>query len=78
VDDVGHTSVYNVFAAGDICPGSQLALVAAAEGARAALAIHKSLVPPERKLEKKPGAHTPPRNHEDELVQTGPRADSGH
>ena len=53
VDDVGHTSVYNVFAAGDIVPGSQLALVAASEGAKSALAIHKSLTPTERKLEKK-------------------------
>ncbi|HKG92337.1 MAG TPA: NAD(P)/FAD-dependent oxidoreductase [Gemmatimonadaceae bacterium] len=70
VDDVGHTSVYNVFAAGDIVPGSQLALVAAAEGARAALAIHKSLVPPERKLDKpKPDARQA--EPKGELLQTG-------
>lgn len=52
VDRHGHTSVYNVFAAGDITPGPQLAVAAAAEGAIAALAIHKSLVPESRKLEK--------------------------
>jgi thioredoxin reductase len=39
-----------VFAAGDITPGPQLAVVAAATGAAAALAMHKSLVPAERKL----------------------------
>ena len=44
------TSVPNVWAAGDITPGPQLAIVAAAEGAIAGLSIHKSLVPPERKL----------------------------
>ena len=52
-DAHGHTSVYNVFAAGDIVPGPQLAIAAAAEGAVAALAIHKSLVPGERKLAKR-------------------------
>lgn len=51
VDAHYHTSVYNVFAAGDIVPGSQLAIAAAADGAIAALAIHKSLVPEGRKLE---------------------------
>lgn len=50
VDDHYHTSVRNVFAAGDIVPGSQLAVAAAADGAIAALAIHKSLVPESRKL----------------------------
>jgi thioredoxin reductase (NADPH) len=57
-DDEGHividahcnTSVTNVYAAGDITPGPQLAIAAAARGATAALAIHKSLVPNERKL----------------------------
>lgn len=49
-DGVGHTSVRNVWAAGDLTPGPQLAISAAAEGAVAALAIHKSLVPAERKL----------------------------
>jgi thioredoxin reductase (NADPH) len=50
VDDRYHTSVRNVFAAGDIIPGPQLAIAAASDGAMAALAIHKSLVPEERKL----------------------------
>lgn len=52
VDDVYHTSVLNCFAAGDIIPGPQLAVAAAGDGAIAALAIHKSLVPMSRKLEK--------------------------
>ena len=52
VDDAYHTSVANCFAAGDIVPGPQLAVAAAGDGAIAALAIHKSLVPAERKLEK--------------------------
>jgi thioredoxin reductase len=52
VDDSYHTSVRNCFAAGDIVPGPQLAVAAAADGAIAALAIHKSLVPAARKLEK--------------------------
>ena len=50
VDAHGHTSVTNVFAAGDITPGPQLAIAAAAEGAVAALALHKSLGPEERRL----------------------------
>ena len=50
IDEHGHTSVDNVFAAGDITPGSQLAINAAAEGATAALAMHKSLVPESRRL----------------------------
>ncbi|MDB4880329.1 MAG: Pyridine nucleotide-disulfide oxidoreductase, FAD/NAD(P)-binding domain protein [Gemmatimonadetes bacterium] len=52
VDDAYHTSVMNCFAAGDIVPGPQLAIAAAGDGAIAALAIHKSLVPEERKLQK--------------------------
>ena len=50
VDRHYHTSVYNVFAAGDIVPGSQLAIAGAADGAIAALSIHKSLVPEMQKL----------------------------
>lgn len=50
VDRHYHTSVYNVFAAGDIVPGSQLAIAAASDGAIAALSIHKSLVPAMQKL----------------------------
>jgi thioredoxin reductase len=52
VDDAYHTSVENCFAAGDIVPGPQLAIAAASDGAIAALAIHKSLVPDAEKLEK--------------------------
>ena len=50
VDTHYHTSVHNVFAAGDIVPGPQLAIAAASDGAMAALSIHKSLVPEGRKL----------------------------
>jgi thioredoxin reductase (NADPH) len=50
VDDGMHTSVRHVYAAGDLIPGPQLAIAAAADGAIAALHIHKSLVPPHRKL----------------------------
>jgi len=45
VDKHYNTSVKHVFAAGDIVPGSQLAIAAAADGAIAAQSIHKSLVP---------------------------------
>ena len=51
VDERHHTSVMNVFAAGDIVPGPQLAIVAASDGAVAALAIHASLVPDSQKLD---------------------------
>ncbi|HEY0777892.1 MAG TPA: NAD(P)/FAD-dependent oxidoreductase [Gemmatirosa sp.] len=61
VDDAYHTSVYNVFAAGDLVPGPQLGIAAAADGAIAALAIHKSLVPEQRKLRKP----RPPSNDDD-------------
>ena len=58
-DDDGHiivdeqylTSLRNCYAAGDIIPGPQLAIAGAGDGAIAALAIHKSLVPASRKLE---------------------------
>ena len=50
VDDCYRTSVTHCFAAGDIVPGPQLAVAAASDGAIAALAIHKSLVPAARKL----------------------------
>ena len=51
IDERNHTTVKNVFAAGDIAPGPQLAIAAAASGAIAALAIHHSLVPEERRLD---------------------------
>lgn len=44
VDDTRQTSVKGVYAAGDITPNSQLAVVAAAEGAMAAIHIHRSLI----------------------------------
>jgi thioredoxin reductase len=50
VDDEQQTSVAGVYAAGDITPHSQLAIVAAAEGAMAAIHIHKSLIPEERRV----------------------------
>lgn len=43
VDQTRQTSVQGVYAAGDITPNSQLAVVAAAEGAMAAIHIHRSL-----------------------------------
>jgi thioredoxin reductase len=43
VDKTRQTSVPGVYAAGDITPYSQLAVVAAAEGAMAGLHIHRSL-----------------------------------
>jgi thioredoxin reductase len=50
IDDRNHTSVKNVYAAGDIAPGPQLAIGAAASGAVAAVAIHASLIPEARRL----------------------------
>jgi thioredoxin reductase len=50
VDETQQTSVSGVYAAGDITPQSQLAIVAAAEGAMAAIHIHRSLVPAERQI----------------------------
>jgi thioredoxin reductase len=51
IDEHFRTSVSNVYAAGDITPGPQLAIRAASSGAVAAMVIHKSLVPAQRKLE---------------------------
>lgn len=50
VDKTQETSVPGVYAAGDITPFSQLAVVAAAEGAMAAIHIHQSLIPPGRRV----------------------------
>lgn len=50
VDRAFHSSVPNVFAAGDIVPGPKLGIVAAAHGAIAAAAIHKSLLPEGRRV----------------------------
>ena len=45
VDKTQQTSIDGVYGAGDITPHSQLAIVAAAEGAMAAIHIHRSLIP---------------------------------
>jgi thioredoxin reductase len=50
VDDAQRTSVEHVYAAGDITPGPQLAIAAAASGAVAAIAIHKSLLPDDLRM----------------------------
>ncbi|MBC7912195.1 MAG: NAD(P)/FAD-dependent oxidoreductase, partial [Pyrinomonadaceae bacterium] len=50
VDEERQTSVRGVYAAGDLTPRSQLAVVAAAEGAMAAIHIHKSLIPEEQRV----------------------------
>jgi thioredoxin reductase (NADPH) len=57
IDERNHTSVKNVYAAGDIAPGPQTAIFAAASGAVAATAIHASLLPESRKL---PALKDPP------------------
>jgi thioredoxin reductase len=50
IDKEYQTTVPGVYAAGDIVPGSRLAIRAAAEGVRAAVGIHKSLIPDDRRL----------------------------
>ncbi|HEU4559692.1 MAG TPA: NAD(P)/FAD-dependent oxidoreductase [Longimicrobium sp.] len=55
VDKDFATTVPGVYAAGDITPGTRLVVRAAYEGTRAAMGIHKSLIPPEEKVKKKPG-----------------------
>jgi thioredoxin reductase len=46
VDKHRQTSVEGIYAIGDLVPGSQLAITSAADGAIAAIAINKSLLPP--------------------------------
>jgi thioredoxin reductase len=46
VNDVRQTTVEGIYAIGDLVPGSQLAITAAADGALAAIAINKTLLPP--------------------------------
>ena len=48
VDDHKQTSIEGIYAVGDLVPGSQLAITSAADGAIAAIAINKSLLPPSR------------------------------
>ena len=50
VTDWKETTVEGVFAIGDLVPGSQLAITSAADGAIAAIAINKSLLPPSRRV----------------------------
>lgn len=50
VDDVKETNIEGVYAIGDLAPGSQLAITSAADGAVAAIAINKSLLPPSRRV----------------------------
>jgi thioredoxin reductase len=50
VDEHFHTSVPHVYAAGDLVPGTQIALAAAAGGAKAAIALHHSLLAPEYRI----------------------------
>ena len=50
LDEHFHTSVPHVYAAGDLVPGTQIALAAAAGGAKAAIAIHHSLLAPEFRI----------------------------
>jgi thioredoxin reductase len=46
VDEYKQTSVEGIYAMGDLVPGSQLVITSAADGAIAAIAINKSLLPP--------------------------------
>lgn len=50
VDEHRRTSVEGVWAIGDLVEGAQLAITAAADGAIAAIAINKSLLPPARQV----------------------------
>jgi thioredoxin reductase len=50
IDSNFQTTVPGIYAAGDITPGSRLAIRAASEGVRAALGIHTSLIPEERRI----------------------------
>lgn len=50
VDENFETTIPGVYAAGDVTPGSKLAIRAAADGVRAAIGIYRSLLPPERQV----------------------------
>jgi len=50
VDEHQKTTAEGVWAVGDLTEGSQLAITAAADGAVAAIAINKSLLPPSRQV----------------------------
>jgi thioredoxin reductase len=49
-DELQLTTVPGVWVVGDASPGEQLAIIAAAEGARAAIDLHKALGPPARSV----------------------------
>ena len=51
VDGEHQTTVPGIYAAGDITPGTRLAIRAAYEGARAAIGIQKSLLPEDRQID---------------------------
>jgi len=46
VNEYRQTTIEGIYAVGDLVPGSQLAITSAADGAIAAIAINKSLLPP--------------------------------
>ena len=48
VDEYKQTTIEGVYAVGDLVAGSQLAITSAADGAIAAIALNKSLLPPSR------------------------------
>ena len=50
VDADYQTTVPGIYAAGDVTPGSRLSVRAVWEGTRAAIGIHQSLIPAERKV----------------------------
>ena len=50
VDEHKRTSVEGIYAIGDLVPGAQLVVTSAADGAIAAIAINKSLLPPARRV----------------------------
>jgi len=50
VDEYKQTTIEGVYAIGDLAPGAQLAVTSAADGAVAAIAINKTLLPPSRRV----------------------------
>ena len=50
VNDFKETTVEGVYAVGDLVPGAQLAITSAADGAIAAIALNKSLLPPAHRV----------------------------